>query len=145
MNGIISMTIPCVDINGEALNPEKLSIAFYINDEQVTFSPDVYWGMPWEMTELPYGFTEGWQIMQYGGGYMSIEFMNPEAETFAVKSIYRGGGEEHESAMAYYPEAPVAIDQVEAQQTSTVTFDLMGRRQAVAHGLCIENGRKVLR
>lgn len=145
MSGTITMTIPCVDINGEALNPEKLSIAFYIDGQQVTFSPDVYWGVPEEMTELPYGFDDGYQISQLGGGYMAIQFMDPEAQTFAVKSIYRGGGEEHESAMAYYPEAPVAIQQVQTEGAA-VTYDLMGRRaDAKAQGLCIENGKKVIR
>ncbi len=146
MSGTISMTIPCVDVYGEALNPDKLSIAFYINGEQVTFSPDVYLGVPEEMTELPYGFDDGYQIAQYGSGYMSIQFMDPEAETFAVKSIYRGGGEVRESAIAYYPEAPVAVEQLEAKKASTtVVYDLQGRRQTIAHGLCVENGQKVLR
>ena len=145
MSGTITMTIPCVDINGEALNPEKLSIAFYINGEQVTFSPDVYWGVPEEMTELPYGFDDGYQITQLGGGYMAIQFMDPEAETFAVKSIYRGGGETRESAMAYYPEAPVAVEKVKAKKADAVVYDLMGRRQNVARGLCVENGKTVLR
>lgn len=145
MSGTISMTIPCFDVNGETLNPDKLSIAFYIDGEQVTFSPDVYWGVPEEMNELPYGFEDGYQIVQYGGGYMSIQFMNPDAQTFAVKSIYRGGGEVRESAMAYYPEAPVAVEQVEAKTSAAVVYDLQGRRQTIARGLCIENGQKVLR
>lgn len=145
MSGTITMTVPCVDINGEPLNPEKLSIAFYINGKQVTFSPDVYWGVPEEMTELPYGFDDGYQITQLGGGYMAIQFMDPEAETFAVKSIYRGGDELHESAMDYYPEAPVAVENVEAQKANTVVYDIMGRRQTVARGLCVENGKTVLR
>ena len=101
----VEYNIPLVGTQNEDLNPEKLSYIFYIKkDNEVTplvLTTDLYEELEDDMTEIPYTFSDGWDI------YPGILYLNQEVDeilswdNIGLQSIYYGCGEEHKSNIAW--------------------------------------------
>ena len=103
--GDLSFTMPSSDVDGNYILPEKLSYTVWtrVNGEerQLTFSSEDYQYLDEdELTEIPYGYTEGWDFSANGASHGVYYYViGPEA--FGVQAIYRGAGEERKSEIAW--------------------------------------------
>ena len=99
------------DIDGNFILPEKLSYALFarVGDEemQLTLPASTYVALSEDMAEIPYGFTEGWDIYQ---GSMYVYFTG--ADAYGIQTIYRGAGEERRSEIAWYETGTKQADKV---------------------------------
>lgn len=150
----VQFEIPTVDVNGNEMLTSKLSYVIYVEKDgqaqKLTLEAGVYEKLAEDMTEIPYTFTDEWDI--YAGGYMI--YLNQGADEISswtkigVQSIYTGGGERHESEIGWYEiEDEVYEDGIVGvkSQMSNVIYDMQGRRVSKpTHGLYIINGKKVL-
>jgi hypothetical protein len=103
---VVNMNIPLFDTENRAMLTEKLSYMLYYekNGEvsPITFTPDLYTKLTAPMTEIPYNFSDQYDIDNYQ------VFMNQGKEELktwtrvGVQSIYRGGGEVNKSEIAWY-------------------------------------------
>lgn len=103
---VVNMNIPLFDTEDRALLSDKLSyVVYYEKNGQVqpiTFTPDLYTKLTEPMTEIPYRFTDKWDIDNY------MVFMNQGKDELkswsrvGVQTIYRGGGAENRSEVAWF-------------------------------------------
>lgn len=103
--GTMEFNLPCSDVDGNYILPDKLSYVYYtrVNGEvkELTLSADDYINLDEDMTEIPYNFTDDWDIVALGSTHYTYYFViGPEA--FGVQAIYRGAGEERRSEIAWY-------------------------------------------
>ena len=104
--GYLHFAVPCSDVDGNFILPDKLSYAIWtkINGEekQLVLSPDDYMNLDEEMTEIPYAFTDNWDVEVEGSTrYVYYYIVGPEE--FGLQTIYRGAGEERRSEIAWMP------------------------------------------
>ncbi len=151
--GLVDFHIPTTDVNGEYITPSKLSYVVYFDDtsEAFEFDTDDYENFEEAMTEIPYDFTDDWDIYDYAGD-KEVSFYFTIAQLVGVQSIYRGAGEEHKSNIVVYyvntgESATIAVDDplssvrsatVKSVATESLT-DIAGRSVgANARGLLIK-------
>ena len=103
----LDFNIPTSDVDGNYINPDKLSYQLYVDDEVFVFEQDEYEDLDADYDELPYGFSDGYWI---GSTYLSL-FFQP-AETVGLQSIYRGAGVEKRSNIVVYNVNTGSIDVV---------------------------------
>ena len=99
--GTVEFEIPCADTEGNFILPEKLSYQLYTKVNGVVEPLTLSWYDYKEqqeptMTEIPYGYSDDWDITT---NYIYYYIIGPEA--FGIQTIYRGGGEEHRSEIAW--------------------------------------------
>lgn len=143
----ISLYVPTVDTEGNDLNINKLYYVIYTRvdgeEEEFVFYPDEYVGLEDlgidEMTEVPYTMQiEGYDgaDIRYGGE--DVFFYTTLADAYGVKSVYKGGGEVHESPVFWLE--TTGVNNVLTNGASTVS-DVYGidgiRRSEMSHGLNI--------
>lgn len=102
--GYIDFDLQASDVDGNYIMPEKLSYQFYtkVNGEvkPMTISPEDFIYLEETMTEIPYGFQEGWDFYANGANTtFYYHVVGPEA--YGVQAIYRGAGEERRSEIAW--------------------------------------------
>lgn len=143
------------DTEGNPLDLKKLFYRIYLDDEQMTFYTDDYSQFPrygyGDLEELPYDFTEGFDIM--GPGYLSIYAHG--VDRVGCQLVYYGGDAPTYSNITNYDVASkqvdtivVGLDSVLAAPADTTlpSYDLSGRRVAPStRGFVISNGKKTLR
>ncbi len=138
-NTAIYVTIPATDTKGAYINPDKLSYRFYADDELYTFTTDSYSHLTENLTDIPYAFTDHYDIYN-NTGYKTVFFHDLTAKTLSVESVYTVDGTANVSARASYT-LPAGIASVSAgSQPVSVTYtDLQGRRIAApaSHGVTI--------
>ena len=145
----VSFSIPAKDVDGNDLLNSKLAYVIWIEkdgqEQQLTLAADIYENLENDMTEIPYSFTDDYDIMTTG----STVYLNQGAEELAtwtkigVQSIYRGGGEEHKSNIGWYDIIPTGINGMAMDAQSSRTYDLQGRLvNGNAKGLLIKQVRQ---
>ena len=103
--GIIEFNQYCNDEDGNYILPDKLSYQLWVrvNGEArpLTLHSYDYRNLPQdEMDEVPYNFSDGWDISaQDAYHYAYYYVVGPEA--YGVQAIYRGAGEERRSEIAW--------------------------------------------
>ncbi len=152
---VTEMTIPLVDVDGDPLVSDKLSyMLFYEKDGVVsplTFTKDKYKRLSEDMTEIPYNFTDRYDIDNY-----EIWMNQGEAELqtwtrLGLQSIYRGGDEENKSEIAWFDLAAYwgfsGIDDITQSKASSsdAIYNLNGQLlQNPQKGINIIGGKKVV-
>ena len=141
------------DTEGNPLDLNKLFYRIYLDDEQMTFYTDDYSQFPrygyGDLEELPYSFTEGFDIM--GPGYLSIYAHG--VDRVGCQLVYYGGTETTFSNITNYDVATKQVDTIVvglvtvlSEPTTLPSFDLSGRRAAAgSRGIVITNGKKTIR
>lgn len=104
--GYLYFAVPCSDMDGNFILPDKLSYAIWtkVNGEekQLVLSTDTYMELSEDMTEIPYAFTDNWDVEVEGSTrYVYYYILGPEE--FGLQTIYRGAGEERRSEIAWMP------------------------------------------
>lgn len=107
----IAVGIPCVDVNGNFIEPANLSFKVYLNGEPYTFEPSdyYYFDLPEAMTEIPYGFSS-YEINMYSPGMWTIDFYGEEPQSIGVQSVSKAGGKTMMSDIVTY--SITGIDEV---------------------------------
>lgn len=140
----LDFSIIATDVEGNYINPDKLSYQLYVDNEVFVFEQDEYDNLDADYDELPYGFSDGYWI---GSTYLAL-FFQP-AENVGLQSIYRGAGVEKRSNIVVYDVNTGDIDVVTGvkpavkTQTKAVAaegyYDAQGRKvQAGAKGFVIK-------
>jgi hypothetical protein len=94
-----SFNVPTVDTEGNFINPNDLYYRIYFDDDELfTFGPDEYPYVTEFMTDVPYSYTEGYD---FGVGGATVYFYETGFQRVGIQSVFRGGGEEHESDIVY--------------------------------------------
>ncbi|MBQ7632276.1 MAG: hypothetical protein IJS82_05930 [Paludibacteraceae bacterium] len=102
----VKFNIPLEGTEGEDLNPEKLSYIFFVEKEgeveELVLTTDLYTELEEDLTEIPYTFTDNWDIYSY------VLYLNQSEEEvrswdkLGLQSIYRGLDEEHKSNIVWF-------------------------------------------
>ena len=145
---ILAFNIPVVDVNGDGLLTDKLSYKLYYDNgdgeaQPVTLTTDFYEKLTEDMTEIPYGFTDEWDI--YADGiYLNMDYSS--WKRIGIQSIYTGGGETNVSEIGWYS-MPDAISSIFTDmKNGDVRYNLAGQRvDKNFKGIFIENGKKYLK
>ena len=94
-----SFSVPTLDTEGNFINPNDLYYRIYFDDDELfTFGPDEYPELTEFMTDVPYYFTDGYD---FGVGGATVYFYETGFQRVGIQSVFRGGGEEHESDIVY--------------------------------------------
>lgn len=115
--GYLDFMMHCADEDGNYILPDKLSYQLWVrvNGEEMplTLSHYDYANLDEDMTEVPYAFTDNWDISSVDASHGIYYYvLGPEA--YGVQAIYRGLGEERRSeivwAEVYGPGAEIQPD-----------------------------------
>ena len=148
----VQFTVPSVSTEGEDLNPEKLSYIFFIQKgEEVSvleLTTDLYTKLDANMTEIPYNFSDSWDIYN---GRLYLTQGEEEIRTWSklgLQSIYRGGDEEHKSNIVWfdvaaYWEAVDQEDEGEGQGLENVELTEQAQKVSVDGQLFIIRDNKI--
>jgi hypothetical protein len=143
--------IPAEDVDGNPLLTSKLYYTIWVEEDGVekpltlVADPDAYSKLEEDMTEIPYDFTDNYDI--YRGG--SHVYFNPvdvveNWTKVGIQSIYYGGGECNKSNIVWSDNTVTGIaDVTTSTDNNNVVFDLQGRVvNASAKGLLIKQTRQ---
>lgn len=143
----ISLYIPTVDTEGNDININKLYYVIYTRvdgeEEEFVFYPDEYVGLEElnidEMTEVPYTMQiEGYDGVDIRYGGENVFFYTTLPDAYGVKSVYKGGGEVHESPVFWLETAGVNNVLTNGTATVSAVYGIDGiRRSEMSHGLNI--------
>lgn len=113
----VDFNVPLQDVDGAPMLADKVSYVFYTDVEgevaPLTFTPETHTLLTEDMTEIPFGFTEGYDF--YSNRIYLNELYSSSWNRLGIKSIYRGGDETNESEIQWYEIKPYG--------ESVVTFD----------------------
>lgn len=124
--GMVSVNIPCVDVEGNFIDPSYLSFRILVNGSPFTFDPSVYFGLFEPMTEIPYDFTDYYDIYMVSPGHWEIQLYGIEPESIGVQSISRAGGEINESEIATFMTSGIHGEIIVPEVVETQYFNLNG-------------------
>ena len=123
----VSVAIPDTDVEGNPLLIDKLTYQYFykVGDEvtPLTLTTDLYTELTEDMTEIPYDFTDDWDV------YNSKLYLNMDFDGWnqiGIQSIYRGGGEEHKSEIFWhdiYQPTPLEVTLTEGGDISEALTD----------------------
>lgn len=126
-DGILRINVPCADINGNFINPALLTYRIYLDGEPHVLSPDEYYALPGEMTDIPYDFSDQYDI--YSNGDLKTIFLHaPEFSRIEAESTYTVDGDARTSARAQLSGVEAGV--AEAEVTGVYYTDMLGRRVA---------------
>ena len=135
------------DTEGGKLNENKVFYNIYLDDQPLTFSPDVYIGMTETMTDVPYKYqdTNNYDIYISGGKHTLYYYTN-DFKKIGVQTIYRAGGEENRSQIVYVDTEEMGINTTSTNQADNKWFTIGGVRvdKPTAKGVYINNGKKIV-
>jgi len=113
----ITFTIPTVDVDGNALNENKLYYNIYLDDDVLTLDTDTYVGLSENMTDVPFNFEDvnNFDIYSVGDNRRKVYIYDQrDYSKIGVQSIYRAGDEEHRSAIVYVEIEDSGVDELAA-------------------------------
>ncbi|MBR5101785.1 MAG: SusF/SusE family outer membrane protein, partial [Muribaculaceae bacterium] len=109
----VELNIPVVDTDGNTMITDKLSYVLLVEKEsgveELTLAADLYKYLDEDMTEIPYGFSDNFDIYEGGNPVYLNQDVETEMKTWrkiGVQSIYRGKGVEHRSNIGWYDLRP---------------------------------------
>lgn len=107
-NDALIFTVPTTDVDGEYINPDKLTYRVYLDGKRYTFTTADYERLTEDMDELPYAFTDNFDIV-LNGIQKVIYFHNIKAKLIQVKSVYTVDGVATSSDFATYDFDPTSV------------------------------------
>ena len=109
----IKVDIPRTDEDGNPILSSKLSYQYYYDIDHevnpVKLTTDLYTKLDEDMTEIPYLFTDHYDVYNYMF-YLNMDFS--KWNKIGIQSIYRGGDKENKSEIFWYTlkEYPTPVD-----------------------------------
>lgn len=135
--GYLSFNIPCADMLGNYINPDKLYYNVFVNGDETElyeFSTDDYKYLTANMTNVPYSFSDNYDFFATNDAHGIYYHVNG-VDQWGLQSIYTGGGETHKSKIVWFDAAASGVKAITNNGKSTVAYyDLTGRRVSKAQG-----------
>ena len=151
--GLVGVEIPIVDTEGRAMAVDKLSYRLIVDEDgkvgDYVFECGKYASLEADLTEVPFTLSDR-RDFDVDGTVVYVMLKSP-TQTYTrlgVQSIYRGGGEEHASDVAWYPieRGGNSLPAVGADGTDAARYNLAGQRveKTTRKGIYIQNGKKIV-
>lgn len=148
--GMFNFTLERYDQTAYLLDKDKLYYNIYLDDDVLTFEPDEYARIDESFTNVPFDYTDRYDLTNYTGRY-TVTVYRSGFQKIGVQLVYTGGGETRKSDIVYYVLATGETEVVNgisntsaaaATALSTTYTDLQGRRtNAPAKGIYIKTTR----
>ena len=106
-NDALVFNVPCTDADGNYINPDKLAYRVYIDGQRYTFTPSDYERIATDMSELPYNYTDNFDIVS-NNSQKTIYFHNITGKLIQIRSVYTVDGVTNVSGTASYSFDPTA-------------------------------------
>lgn len=151
--GYFAFYINTTDVDGNFIRPDSLYYRIYVDNKPFTFKPATYTYLKSDLTDIPFGYSDTWDILRMGGSKRQVFFYFKDYTNVGVQSVYRGGGKESTSPVVWYrnPATPTAISNLKDNTAQSIQyFDLSGRKlNRASHGLIIQkiatkSGRSII-
>ncbi len=124
---MLQVLVPSEDVEGNYINPDKLTYRIYLDGELHTFSPDQYVAIYEPMTDIPSTFTDNYDI--YSNGNTKTIFLHADTPRhIKIESVYTVDGDTRISAPAEMSSITETV--ADKAVVSTTYTDLAGRRVA---------------
>ena len=132
--------IPATNVNGATLDPSRMSYNLFMDGEIYTFYTDMYYGLPEDMTYIPYNFTDDYDIL-VDGEVRTIYMYDSGFTTLGIQSHFEGyDGKTYSSEIKTY-DITTGLSNVESSKTvkQVEFFNLAGAKvENPTHGLYIQ-------
>lgn len=125
---LLRINVPCADEDGNFINPEHLAYRIYLDGALYEFTPDDYLYLPSSMTDIPYNFTDQYDIYTNGDN-KTIYFYGPAFGTLEVESVYTVDNDARVSQRAIYAGIE-SVTEDHGAVVDTEYTDLLGRKVA---------------
>ncbi|MGM9860398.1 MAG: hypothetical protein ACI31C_06550 [Muribaculaceae bacterium] len=125
--GTINFDLPFWNNDGLLIDRNNIYYNVYFDDQVATFSPDLYWDLTADMTDIPYNYTDYYDffavgvnhaIYLYQGGYSNI----------GVQAIVRSGDTELRGPIVYYGNQGIHNITTDADIISVEYYNLNGSK-----------------
>lgn len=127
INDLLTVTFPSADVNGDYINPDLLTYRIEFDGTPYEFSPDSYFGLSEPMIEIPYSFTDFYDIYVNGPRHTIFLHDTPAWNTVEAVATYTVDGVSNSNSSASQSE--IGNINVENKQIVAETYtDLTGRR-----------------
>lgn len=104
----IDFNVPLQDVNGDPILASKLTYIIYTDVEKevapLTFTPATHTRLTENLTEIPYGFTEQYDI--YADEIYLNDLFSEDWNKIGIQSIYYGGGETNATEIQWFDIKP---------------------------------------
>ena len=104
----IDFNVPLQDVNGDPILSSKLTYIIYTDVEKevapLTFTPATHTRLTENLTEIPYGFTEQYDI--YANKIYLNDLFSEDWNKIGIQSIYYGGGETNATEIQWFDIKP---------------------------------------
>lgn len=140
---IIQFKLTTVSEDGNYLDPSKIYYNVYLDGEKYTFYADEYEYLEDDMTDVPYSFTDSYDIYA-SGKIREVSFYSTGYDKIGVVEVFvADDGTKYESDMMVYDIAAAGIEgtsmKEEANVTSVSYTDISGRQVSKPqHGFYIK-------
>ncbi len=125
-----TFVLPPFDVEGNLLDTSRLYYNVFVDGEIFVFYPDEYMELTEEMTDIPYSFTENWDIV-VDGTLREIYYYWNGVDTIGVRAFYL----EEDGSKTYGEMTVLNLDEngvkaTAAEALTTQYYDLHGIRVA---------------
>lgn len=121
------------------LDTRNMFYNIYIDDQLYAFTPDKYYALANEITDIPFDFTDNFDFIIYGGQYNIMTHFTNEVKYIGVQVVYNVAGQQLKSDITYIGGDGNEIDPSEVaginhttlttpNKANNVLYDLTGRR-----------------
>lgn len=130
--GYIQFDLPKKDADGNFLDTKKMHYNLFVDDELFAFYQDEYVAIEEDgMTDIPYSYTDGLDIVSDGGVTHTIYYYFVTADKIGIQTTYTAdNGESMKSDMTVYDIAATGIDSTKGVSTAVKSVkyvDMTGR------------------
>lgn len=125
LNDYLMVTIPSEDTEGNYINSEKITYRVLFDGVPYEFSPDSYFGLSESMTDIPYSFTDYYDIYVNGNVHTIYLHDVPAWEVVSVESTYTVDGVSNTSKGEF--SGITSIEDSAKLPVSETMTDLLGR------------------
>ncbi|MCF0185141.1 MAG: hypothetical protein HUJ98_01470, partial [Bacteroidaceae bacterium] len=132
--------IPATNVKGKALDPDRMYYNIFMDGELYTFYTDMYSYFPEDITDMPYKFTENYDIV-LDGSYHGIYIYDGGFKTLGIQSHFKGfDGKIYSSAIKTFDVGSGVESVEESKEVKKMEyFDFTGAKiERPAQGLYIQ-------
>ena len=129
--GGLTFLLQKYDAEGNYLDASKSYYRIYADngDKTYTFTPSVYKSLKANLTDVPFSYIDNQNFFSYAlpGDNQQIErsvsFYDANVKRWGVQAVYKGGGEERVSSIAWWSTTATDIQSVGNQSRKAVRTD----------------------
>lgn len=126
--GTLNFNLPSWTPDGLLVNPECMFYNIYLDDDVMTLTPGVYQSLETEMSDIPYGFTDYYDIFSVGINH-AIYLYSGGYERIGVQSYVEADGARYYSPVVYVSNSSVnMMEDAVRNIVETYYIDLSGAR-----------------